>query len=155
MKSVCMRVFAAAMFLATTTALPGVSTIALAQDKAPDATFTYTGGTAAAGIGVTWGQGVLNFQGKQYPFRLRGIDLGNLGGAKVSATGNVYNLKNVADFAGTYGSVAAGAALASGGTGTAMKNNHDVVIRMKSATEGVQVKLAVEGATIELEKPAQ
>lgn len=155
MKSVCTRVFAAAMFLATTTVLPGVSTIALAEDKAPDATFTYTGGTAAAGIGVNWGHGILNFQGKQYPFRLRGMDVGNIGGAKISALGNVYNLKNVADFAGTYGSASAGAALANGGDGTAMKNDRDVVIRMRSATEGVQLKFAVEGATIELEKSAQ
>ena len=155
MKSVWTRVIAASMFLATTTLLPGGSTIALAQDQAPDATFTYTGGTAAAGIGVNWGQGVLTFQGKQYPFRLRGIDVGNIGGAKISAIGNVYNLKNVADFAGTYGSASAGAALANGGVGTAMKNDRDVVIRMKSATEGVQLKLALEGATIELEKSTQ
>ena len=155
MKSVWTRVIAATMLLATTMLLPGASTIALAKDQAPDATFRYTGGTAAAGIGVSWGQGVLTFQGKEYPFRMRGIDIGNLGGAKVSATGDVYNLKTVGDFAGTYGSASAGAALAYGGAGAAMKNDRDVVIRMKSANDGVQLKLAVEGVTIELDRPAQ
>jgi len=155
MKSVWTRVIAATMLLATTMVLPGGSTIALAQDQAPDATFRYTGGTAAAGIGVSWGQGILTFQGKEYPFRMRGVDFGSLGGGKVSATGNVYNLKTVGAFSGTYASASAGAALAGGAAGTAMKNDRDVVIRMKSATEGVQLKLAVEGATIELDRAAQ
>jgi hypothetical protein len=138
--------------------LPAGSTIALAQDKvdqAPDATFRYTGGTVAAGVGFSWGQGILTFQGKDYPFRMRGLDFPNVGAGKVSATGNVYNLKSVGDFAGTYASASAGAAVAGGGAGTAMKNDRGVVVRMKSATEGLQLKLAVEGATIELEKPAQ
>ena len=39
--------------------------------------------------------------------------------------------------------------------GTAMKNDRGVVIRMTSTVEGVQLKLAVEGVTIELEKQPQ
>jgi hypothetical protein len=123
----------------------------LAQDKAPDATFRYSGATAAAGVGVSWGQGTLTFQGKDYPFRMRGFDVANVGAGKVTANGNVYNLTNVSDFAGTYAAASAGAALAGGGGATAMKNDRGVVIRMNSTTEGVQLKLALEGATIELE----
>jgi hypothetical protein len=39
-----------------------------------------------------------------------------------------------------------------GGSGTAMKNDRSVVIRITSTAKGVQVKFAVEGVSIELEK---
>ena len=73
----------------------------------------------------------------------------------VTAFGNVYNLKTIADFGGTYAAASAGAALAGGGSGTAMKNDRGVVIRMTSTAEGIQLKLAVEGVTIELEGQPQ
>lgn len=123
-----------------------------AQDKTPDATFRYSGGAVGVGIGGSWGTGTLQYQGKEYKFRLRGLDLVNVGASKVTASGDVYNLKSIADFNGTYAAASAGLAVAGGGSGTAMKNDRGVVIRMSSTSEGIQVKLAVEGVTIELEK---
>jgi len=152
MKRFLIGAMAAALVVATASLLPIGDTVALAQDKAPDATFRYSGGAVGIGVGGSWGHGTLRFQGKNYPFRMRGLDVGNVGASKVTASGDVYDLKNIADFSGTYAAAAAGAAIAGGGSGTAMKNDRGVVIRMVSTAEGVQFKLAVEGVTIELEK---
>src|SRR3954465_1947967 len=37
-----------------------------------DGTVTFTGGAVAIGVGFQWGSGTLTYQGRQYPFRLRG-----------------------------------------------------------------------------------
>lgn len=155
MKRFWIRTLAAALVVATAGLLSIGQTVALAQDKAPDATFRYSGGSVGIGVGGSWGHGTLRFEGKEYPFRMRGLDLVNVGGSKITATADVYNLKNIADFSGTYAAASAGAAVAGGGAGTAMKNDRGVVIRMTSTVEGVQLKLAVEGVTIELEKLPQ
>ena len=152
MKRSWIRALAAALVVATASLLSIGQTAALAQDKAPDATFRYSGGSVGVGVGGSWGNGTLSFQGKDYSFRMRGLDLVNVGASKITATAEVYNLKNIADFSGTYAAASAGAAAAGGGAGTAMKNDRGVVIRMTSTVEGVQLKLAVEGVTIELEK---
>ena len=154
MKRFWIRALAALAF-ATAGLLSIGQTVALAQDKAPDATFRYSGGAVGIGVGGSWGHGTLRFQGKDYPFRMRGLDVVNVGAAKVTASGDVYNLKNVADFNGTYAAASAGLAVAGGGSGTAMKNDRGVAIRMSSTTEGLQFKFAVEGVTIELENQAQ
>jgi hypothetical protein len=143
---------AAVVVVATGSLLSLSQTVAMAQDKAPDATFRYSGGAIGIGVGGSWGQGTLRFQGKDYPFRMRGLDLVNVGASKITASGDVYNLKNIADFSGTYAAASAGVAMAGGASGTAMKNDRGVVIRMSSTAEGVQLKFAVEGVTIELEK---
>jgi hypothetical protein len=146
---------AAVVVVATASLLSVGQTVAAAQDKAPDATFRYSGGAVGLGVGGSWGHGTLRFQGKDYPFRMRGLDVGNIGASKITASGDVYNLTNIADFSGTYAAASAGAAVAGGAAGTAMKNDRGVVIRMTSTAEGLQFKLAVEGVTIELEKQPQ
>jgi hypothetical protein len=155
MKRIWIRALGAVLVVATASLLSVGATVALAQDKTPDATFRYSGGAVGIGVGASWGEGTLHFKGKDYAFRMRGLDLVNVGASKVTASGNVHNLKNVADFAGTYAAASAGAALAGGGSGSAMKNDKGVVIRMTSTAEGVQLKLAVEGVTIEFDKQPQ
>jgi hypothetical protein len=127
----------------------------MAADEQPDATFTFSGGSAAIGVGVTWGHGTLQYRGKDYPFRLHGVDLVDLGGGKLSGSGKVYNLNSVVDFAGNYAAAAAGASLAKGGEEIAMHNHRGVSIRLRSETKGAQLQAAVEGLTIELEAPAK
>ena len=146
---------AAVVVVATASLLSIGQTVAVAQDKAPDATFRYSGGAVGIGVGGSWGHGTLRFQGKDYPFRMRGLDVGNVGASKITASGDVYNLKSIADFNGTYAAASAGAVVAGGASGTAMKNDRGVVIRMTSTAEGLQFKLAVEGVTVELEKQVQ
>ncbi len=126
--------------------------LALAQAKKPDATLKLSEGTVAVGIGFSWGKGTLAYKGKNYPVKVDGLSVGEVGVSRATATGNVYNLKNLADFDGNY--VAGGAeATVGGGAGvTAMKNQNGVVIQLKSTTQGASLKLAAEGLKLSVVK---
>ena len=72
---------------------------------------SFSGASAAAGVGVTWGSGTLRFEGKDYPFKLQGFGVADIGGSSIQGTGDVYNLKRVEDFAGRFrGGVGGGGA---------------------------------------------
>src|SRR5262249_56073594 len=76
--------------------------LTLAQEKQPDATLRLTTGSVALGIGYTWGNGVLTYQGKEYPFSIDGLSVVDVGISQASASGSVYNLKKLEDFNATY-----------------------------------------------------
>ena len=74
----------------------------------------------------------------------------DLGISSVSAAGDVYNLKSVSDFAGTYSGGGAGYA-AAGGLGVAtLTNQKSAKIKIKSKQKGVQLKLAPVEMKVEL-----
>jgi hypothetical protein len=141
----------AAVLLAAAALFSINSTLVLAANEKPDATVSFSGASAAAGVGVTWGQGTLRFQGKDYPFKLQGVGVADLGGSSIQAIGDVYNLERVEDFAGNYAAASAAAAFADEGKAEAsMQNERGVVLRLHSTTKGLQLKAAVEGVRIEL-----
>jgi hypothetical protein len=121
-------------------------------EKKPDATLTLTEGQVALGIGWSWGKGVLTFKGKEYPFKVSGLSVGDVGITKAEATGQVYNLKKLEDFNGNFVSAAAEATVGLGAGATAMRNDKGVVINLLPKTKGVNLKLAAEGVNFTLEK---
>jgi len=125
--------------------------LALAQAKKPDATLTLSEGSVAVGIGFSWGKGTLSYQGKTYPVKVEGLSVGDVGIQRATATGDVYNLKKLADFNGNYTAGAAGATIGGGAGITAMKNQNGVVIELKSTTQGANLKLAAEGLKLTLQ----
>ena len=132
------------------------STFALAADTPPDATMEFSGGSVAVGVGVSWGTGTLHYQGKEYPIRLDGLRIADIGAQGIRGTGEIYHLAKVEDINGTYGAASAGAALASKGeAATTMKNSNGVVIRLHSATEGLELTAALGGVAIQLEGSSQ
>ena len=126
--------------------------LALAQDKKPDATLTLSEGSVAVGIGWTWGKGTLSYQGKTYALKVEGLSVGEVGVTRATAAGNVFGLKKLADFNGTYAAGAAGGTVGGGAGISAMKNQNGVVIELKSTTQGANLKLAAEGVKLTLEK---
>jgi len=124
--------------------------LALAQAKKPDATLSLTEGSVGVGIGFTWGKGTLTYQGKSYPVKIDGLSVGEVGVQRASATGDVFNLKKLPDFNGTYTAGAAGATVGGGAGITAMKNQNGVVIELKSTTQGASLKLAAEGVRLSI-----
>lgn len=102
----------------------------------------------AAGVGYSWGEGVLKFQGKEFRFTVQGLNVAAVGVAKVNAVGDVYNLNTAADLAGKYAAVSAGLSLAKGVAGLTMRNTKGVVINLRSAQMGVQLNLGVDGFSI-------
>jgi hypothetical protein len=129
-----------------------LSSLAMAQEKQPDATLTMSEGQFAIGIGFSWGQGVLTYQGKQYPFKVKGLSVVDVGITKATSSGKVYNLKKLEDFNGNYTAASAEGTVAGGAGALNMKNQNGVVINLVSTTQGVNVKLALEGVQIQLEK---
>jgi hypothetical protein len=120
--------------------------------KKPDATLKLTEGQVGLGIGWSWGKGVLSYKGKEYPFKVAGLSVGDVGITKAEAEGKVYNLKKLEDFNGNFVSAAAEATVGLGAGATAMKNDKGVVIHLFPKTKGVNLKLAGEGVNFTLEK---
>src|SRR5688572_17087166 len=65
--------------------------------------------SVALGVGVSWGDGILEYRGKTYPFTVRGLSVVDLGVSKITAKDEVVNLKKLSDFDGNYASAKAGA----------------------------------------------
>lgn len=125
--------------------------LASAEDETPDATLTLSEGQVAIGIGWSWGGGILTFEGQEYPFKVGGLSVVDVGITKADAVGEVYHLENLSDFNGTYTGVGAEGTVGGGAGVSTMKNQNGVVIKLHSTTQGVNFKLAGEGVNITLE----
>jgi len=115
----------------------------------PVGTVTVEYSQFSAGVGVSWGSGVLKFQGKEYPFKIKGLQLAAVGISKVTAVGEVYRLTRVSDFYGKFVAAEAGLALGGGAAGLTMKNQNDILMNLRATNQGVQLNLALEGLSIE------
>lgn len=138
------------LVVAASLCLPLCATTTKAADEKPDATLEFNGGSAAAGVGVSWGAGVLKFQGKSYAFKVNGLSLGAVGVTEASASGEVFHLKKLEDFNGNYVAAGAGLTVAGGGSVAAMKNQNGVTIQVKSTAQGAKVTLGGGGVDIQL-----
>jgi hypothetical protein len=128
------------------------STLSLAADKTPDATVEFSGGSVAVGVGYTWGSGTLHYQGKDYRFSLKGLSVPAVGAERIKASGEVFNLAQLADFNGNYTAVSAGATVAGGASAAEMKNQNGTVIHLHSTTQGLDFNLSLDGVAIQLRR---
>jgi len=142
-----------AMAVTMVAALALVSVARGDEDKKPDATIQLTGGSIAAGVGVSWASGTLTYKGKKYPISVSGLSAGASAGATtVTASGSVYNLAKIEDFDGNYTAVAAGATVGGGGSVATMRNQNGVVIDGVSTTQGLKITLDSGGVKIKVKK---
>ena len=104
-------------------------------------------------LGGSTGSGTLTFHGKNYPFKLKGMSAGlNAGISKMSAAGEVYDMKKVSEFPGTYTKLEASVAVGGGVGGQHLKNEHGVIMVLHSRTTGLDLNLGdVTGVTVTLE----
>jgi hypothetical protein len=107
--------------------------------------------TVAAGIGVSWGKGVLTVDGRDHSFSVSGLSVADVGISTVTATGAVWGLEDLSKFDGTYYGVDVGVAVGGGGAGLAMRNENGVYIKLRAAQQGVKLSLASKGTKLELE----
>jgi hypothetical protein len=115
-----------------------------------DGTVDLTGGSAAAGIGYVWGNGDVIYQGQKRSFKISGLSIGDVGGARITASGVVYHLKNISDFEGNYTAVTAGLTIADGASAAMLKNEHGVVIKLIATTTGLRFNLSANGISVKL-----
>lgn len=118
--------------------------------SATDGSIAFSGGAVAIGVGFQWGGGTLTYQGRQYPFRMNGLSVVDIGVTRVTGSGTVHNLRNVADFSGNYVSFSAGVAVAGGGSVASLRNQNGVVIDKVTTAQGVRLTLAPGGVNITL-----
>ena len=98
------------------------------------------------------GGGTLQFGGKTYQFSVGGLGIGGIGVSKITATGTVYNLTELAQFPGAYVQGRYGIAVGEESTGELwLKNSHDVVIEMKADREGLALSLGGDAVYIDLD----
>lgn len=141
----------AAVLAAGSLAVPAASRADEAVAQVPDAAITLSGGAVAAGIGFVWGSGQLDYDGAPHAVKVSGLSVIDVGAAKYSATGSVYNLKALKDFNGTYTAFAAGATIAGGGGVAYLKNQNGVVIKLNSTSAGLRFNLSADGVTLKVE----
>ena len=87
------------------------------------------------------GSGTLFYQGRAYPFSIAGLGVGGVGASTIDATGDVYNMPNLTQFAGAY---------AQGSTGFRyreyisrgdlwLQNGSGVVMHLRAKREGLML----------------
>jgi hypothetical protein len=118
--------------------------------RTPAATLRLKSRSVALGAGVSWGEGTLNFQGRDYPFSVSELSLLDLGASAVTGTGRVYNLNNLADFSGNYVATQATFAVAGGAGELTMTNGKGVVIALTSQESGTQLTAGPAGISLKL-----
>jgi hypothetical protein len=127
-----------------------LSSPVFAEDAKPDATLELTQTSVALVIGYTWGSGTLTFDGKGYAVEIDGLSFLAIGVAQAKASAEVFNLKSLADFSGTYVAASIEGTAWAGAGATTMRNQNGVVIHLFTTTGGLNLKLAPEGIRLNI-----
>lgn len=97
------------------------------------------------------GGGRLRFRGQEHRFSIEGLSAASSGLSTVRAQGEVFGLRRIEDFAGTYTQVPAGGP----GGGPVMvywlRNARSVRLRLRSARSGSALQIGAGGLVIALE----
>lgn len=155
MRRLFLSLFATVLVSTVAVAAEGDSAAPPVSDQAiPSAYMWLSGGSLAVGIGYTWGHGTLYFSKdqKQYKFKLSGVSIADVGGAGITAEGEVYNLSKPSDLSGSYSAVTAGVTVIEGGSVAYLKNGNGVVIKLHSQTGGLRFNLSANGMDITLQQ---
>jgi hypothetical protein len=136
-------VLSTAGFAAETPVEPGAEAPA-------DAILQITQTSVALVLGYTWGDGTLTYQGKSLPIEIDGLSFLALGVVRAKATAEVFNMKSLDDFNGTYMAGSIEGTLAAGAGATIMRNQNGVVVHFFTTTEGLNLKLAPEGIRLRI-----
>src|SRR5262249_10775947 len=121
------------------------------KGKTPDATVEMEEVQAAFIGSGAGGKGVLSFRGQQYPFRVGGVGVGRVGLSTVDASGEVYNLRELSQFPGTYGQARYGFAIGTSSAGELwMQNESGVILRLKGKRTGLILSLGGDAVLISM-----
>ena len=118
------------------------------QGLSPSGTVSLTE-TFVAGAGA--GSGTLTFNGQSYPFRLIGSVIGPGGADRITASGEVFKLSRLSDFAGRYTQSTGSAGLSRSGEGQLwLENSAGVIMHLYSTSSGVLLSIGKEEIVIRL-----
>ena len=121
----------------------------------PTASVTMKITNVSVGIAINWGKGVLTFENRNHPFRVRGLGLVGLGGSSMDASGTVFNLERLEDFEGSWAEINGAAVLGRASSGGVSLSNGPVVMILTGTQKGARLAAGGGAVRIELlEKPA-
>jgi hypothetical protein len=109
--------------------------------------------SVGVGIGGSSGDGVLSYQGKDYPLAISGLNVGDLGVSQFQGAGKVYDLKSIADFSGNYVATQAGFAVRGGQSSLSMRNAKGVtvvILQDQGKESGTRLSLGPSGVTLKI-----
>ena len=96
------------------------------------------------------GGGTLQFQGGNYSFSVGGLGIGGFGISKMTATGDVYNLRELRHFPGAYGQARYGMALGDVSAGELwLENPNGVLINLRAQRTGLALSLGADAVIID------
>lgn len=130
--------------------IAGCASMTQAPSTPPSATVRIQEWSAAYYGSAASGKGTLYFMGQQYPFGISALGAGGMGAQKVSATGKVYNLNSVSDFAGTYTGISQGLTLIEGKMHAKLTNQNGVVLYIAGDTEGLASSIGAQAFQVTL-----
>lgn len=107
--------------------------------------------SVALGVGGSWGDGVLTYQGRNYPFSISGLSLVDVGISNYTGAGKVYDLSSPANLAGNYAAGQATFAVAGGDSAMSMKNQNGVsivILKNDGQESGTQFSIGPAGMKI-------
>jgi hypothetical protein len=106
---------------------------------------------AYVGSGSTGG-GVLHYRGRSHPFGVSGLGVGGIGASTIEATGEVYNLPDIARFPGAYAQGRYGFALGSRSGGDMwLQNEAGVIMRLMARREGLMLSLGGDAVLVSMQ----
>ena len=134
-------------------AIIGLIGAAPGEFRVPSATMTIDETQFGFLLGGNVGGGSLQFGDRLYAFKIGGVSFGDIGASRVRGFGRVYNLNQVADFAGTYTKVNVSATLGSGWGLLRLRNKRGVVLELDTTSKGLQLSAGGGGVKITLRPP--
>ena len=99
----------------------------------------------------TMGGGTLSFQGNTYNFKIGGLGIGGIGASHISASGEVYNLKDIVAFPGTYAQASVGYSATNQGEGHLwLQNQNGVQLHLITSQQGLGLTAGADGIIINM-----
>jgi hypothetical protein len=99
------------------------------------------------------GAGSLSYRGVEYPFDVGGVGVGGIGLSTIEATGEVYNLRDLGQFPGTYGQARYGFAIGTASGGDLwLQNEAGVIMHLKAKRTGLMLSLGGDAVVISMRR---
>ena len=145
------RAALAALFLSILVGIP-LAPPAMAQE------LKQSGTISIRQVQIAWigsgnlGGGSLQYGGQSYRFTIGGLGIGGFGISEITATGEVYNLKDLAYFPGAYLQARAGFAIGTVSAGELwLQNSNGVVLHLKAQRVGLALSLGGDAIYIRMD----
>jgi hypothetical protein len=106
-------------------------------------------------VGGSSGEGVLSYHGRDYPFTISGVNLGDVGVSSFQGAGKVYDLRAVSDFSGNYAGSEATFAVRGGQGELSMRNGKGVtivVLANQGKESGTRMSLGASGVSVKMKQ---